>query len=76
MDMGKRKRPIVEKAEAKSYWWCTCGESINQPFCDGSHKGSNFVPKQIIIKESKTIAWCTCKETANPPYCDGSHSKL
>jgi CDGSH-type Zn-finger protein len=74
--MAERKRPIVEKVEAKSYWWCTCGKSEDQPFCDGSHKGSSFIPKQIIIEESKTVAWCTCKETATPPYCDGSHSKI
>ena len=69
-------RPIVEKAEAKDYWWCSCGRSSNQPFCDGSHKGTEYTPKQVKIEEEKNVAWCTCKATSNPPFCDGTHSDL
>ena len=69
-------KPIVEKTEAKDYWWCSCGKSANQPFCDGSHKGSEYTPKKVTMEDNKTVAWCTCKATSKPPFCDGTHSDL
>ena len=63
----------VDLEKGKTYAWCSCGESKNQPFCDGSHKGSSFSPLIFVAEESKTAHICLCKQTKNPPYCDGSH---
>jgi CDGSH-type Zn-finger protein len=60
----------------KSYFWCACGLSAKQPFCDGSHKGSGMTPVKFEATETKTAYLCGCKHTANPPFCDGSHNKL
>ena len=70
-------QPIgVELEEGKNYAFCTCGLSGNQPFCDGSHKGTDFTP-QMFQAEKTGKAWlCQCKQTGNAPFCDGSHSKL
>ena len=69
--------PIAIEVEAgKSYYWCTCGESSNQPYCDGSHKGSDFTPEMIKMEESKTVYFCTCKQTSTPGFCDGSHKNV
>ncbi|MBP6011071.1 MAG: CDGSH iron-sulfur domain-containing protein [Alphaproteobacteria bacterium] len=71
------RAPIPVEVEAgKSYWWCACGQSKNQPFCDGSHKGSAFTPLEYKATESKKVFFCTCKQTANHPLCDGTHNKL
>ena len=67
--------PIVTKLPAGDHFWCSCGYSAHQPFCDGSHKGQGFTPLKFTLEEEKTVALCTCKKTKNPPYCDGSHSK-
>ena len=66
----------VDLVEGKRYSWCTCGESSNQPFCDGSHKGGTFTPHSFIAAETKTAYLCTCKQTSNPGFCDGSHKTL
>jgi CDGSH-type Zn-finger protein len=58
---------------AGTYYWCACGNSKNQPFCDGAHKGTGFTPKQVVIAEAKKVAWCACKHSKNPPFCDGTH---
>jgi CDGSH-type Zn-finger protein len=71
-----QKGPLVQKAEAGTYWWCACGRSKTQPFCDGSHKGTGLEPKMVDIISGKTVAWCGCKHTTTPPFCDGSHSRL
>ena len=63
----------VEVESGKSYWWCACGQSSTQPFCDGSHKGSKFTPVKYEADESKKIFFCGCKATENAPLCDGSH---
>jgi len=71
------KAPIVVDVEAgKTYWWCACGKSAQQPFCDGSHKGSEFTPVKYEATESGQAWFCACKHTARPPLCDGSHKKL
>lgn len=69
--------PIKVEVEAgKDYWWCACGLSKNQPFCDGSHKGSDFSPMQWTADESGDKWFCACKQTAGEPFCDGSHNAL
>ena len=68
--------PIEVQLEAgKTYYWCSCGKSAGQPFCDGSHQGTDFEPAAFTADESKTAWLCTCKQTATPPFCDGSHDK-
>ena len=71
-----QKSPIVQKAEPGSYWWCACGRSQGQPFCDGSHKGSEFTPVEYIPEKTGKAFFCTCKRSAKKPLCDGSHKKL
>ena len=65
----------VEVEKDKSYYWCTCGKSSKQPFCDGTHKGSEFTPLAYKAEETKKVFFCPCKQTNNQPLCDGSHSK-
>lgn len=71
-----QKRPIVQKVEPGTYWWCACGRSAGQPFCDGSHKGTGFTPMKVEITEAQTVAWCACKHSGNAPFCDGTHGSL
>ena len=65
----------IEVEEGKSYFWCCCGKSSKQPFCDGSHKGSEFNPVAYKAEASKKMFFCDCKQTNNQPFCDGSHNK-
>lgn len=72
-----QKAPFVVELEAgKEYHWCACGESKNQPFCDGSHRGSEFTPVFFKTDESGPKYLCGCKHTKNPPFCDGTHKTL
>lgn len=72
-----QKGPYPVQVEAgKSYYWCACGLSANQPFCDGSHKSTDLTPVKLEATETKTIYLCGCKHTANQPFCDGTHAKL
>ena len=67
---------LVDVEKGKTYYWCACGNSKNQPFCDGSHKGSSFAPLAYVAEESRKAALCGCKHTKNQPMCDGSHKAL
>jgi len=72
-----QKSPIPVEVEAgKDYWWCSCGKSKNQPFCDGSHKGTTFSPVKWTAGESRKVAFCSCKQTGKSPICDGTHKAL
>lgn len=64
----------IEVEAGKAYYWCSCGRSAKQPFCDGSHSGSSFTPVKYDTTESRTVYFCGCKATGKAPLCDGSHS--
>ena len=72
-----QKAPYEAELDSeKSYWWCACGRSKNQPYCDGSHKGTDFVPLEVKVRRTRTYWLCGCKKTSTPPYCDGAHNNL
>lgn len=72
-----QKGPFAVEVEAgKSYFWCACGRSANQPFCDGSHKDTGFSPIKWQAEKAKTVYFCGCKNSANKPLCDGTHNKI
>jgi len=65
----------VDVIEGKDYYWCSCGRSKSQPFCDGSHKGTTFEPVAFKAEKTETVHLCGCKKTGSAPFCDGSHNK-
>jgi CDGSH-type Zn-finger protein len=72
-----QKGPFQVATEAgKSYWWCACGRSAAQPFCDGSHKGTGLVPVEFKAAADGDAWFCGCKQSAAQPLCDGTHSRL
>ena len=70
------KSPLLLEMQAGTYYWCACGQSQNQPFCDGSHQGTTFEPKAVTIDEIQSVFWCRCKQSGNAPFCDGTHNVL
>ena len=71
------RMPIeVEVTAGETYWWCACGRSKTQPFCDGSHAGTGLSPVEHLAARTRRLLLCTCKRTARPPICDNSHLKL
>lgn len=66
----------VQVEQGKSYWWCACGRSQSQPFCDGSHKGTGLEPARYQADKSTTVYFCGCKQTRTTPMCDGTHATL
>lgn len=72
-----QKKPYPVSIEAgTTYWWCACGRSARQPFCDGSHKGTAFAPVKFVADEDGMVFFCGCKATQNAPHCDSSHGML
>ncbi len=71
------KKPVIMDLAAGSYWWCRCGKSGKQPFCDGAHRqGTGLTPVEFKLDQPKRVAICQCKHTGTPPFCDGTHQKL
>ncbi len=72
-----KKGPYVESVAAgKTYFWCACGKSKTQPFCDGSHESTSFKPVKWVADETRKRAFCGCKATQDQPFCDGAHKDL
>ena len=75
--IAAQRGPYGVKVEAgKEYWWCACGRSKAQPFCDGSHKGTGLAPMMFKAETPGELWFCGCKATGAKPFCDGSHNKL
>jgi CDGSH-type Zn-finger protein len=75
-EVAQKELYPVELEAGKRYAWCACGYSTNQPFCDGSHKGTGFSPEVFTAEDAKTTYLCGCKHTGSVPFCDGSHGAL
>jgi len=72
-----QKAPFaVELTEGDTYYWCACGRSKSQPFCDGSHTGTGIEPRAFKAEKTGTAYLCGCKKTSNQPFCDGTHKDL
>ena len=74
--IAAREPAGVEVEAGRDYFWCACGRSAKQPFCDGSHKGTEFTPVKYQASESKRLYFCCCKRSGGAPLCDGSHKNL
>jgi len=74
--IAQRSPFVVEVETGKTYFWCQCGLSSKQPFCDGSHKSTAFTPIRYYAEESKKVLFCGCKRTSRKPLCDGTHNSL
>ena len=74
--IAKKGPFVVELEEGHNYFWCTCGRSEKQPFCDGSHKDTEFTPLKFTAEDTKKYGLCGCKHTKNAPFCDREHSNL
>lgn len=66
----------VQVTAGETYYWCSCGRSKRQPFCDGAHEGSDFAPQAFTAEKSETVYLCQCKHSGNGPFCDGAHNHL
>ncbi len=74
--IAMKKHCSVDVEAGQSYWWCSCGRSASQPFCDGAHKGTDFAPVEYIATETGNVHFCGCKHSAEGPVCDGAHHNL
>jgi mannose-6-phosphate isomerase-like protein (cupin superfamily)/CDGSH-type Zn-finger protein len=74
--VARPKPCLVALKGGRTYFWCACGRSAKQPFCDGSHKGTGFEPRKFVAAADEEVLLCGCKQTADAPFCDGTHSNL
>jgi CDGSH-type Zn-finger protein len=74
--IASRTPYAVDVQKDQTYWWCSCGQSKNQPYCDGSHKPTSFTPVKFVAERSEKVWFCGCKKSAKTPFCDGTHNKL
>ncbi|VAX30678.1 hypothetical protein MNBD_NITROSPIRAE01-1414 [hydrothermal vent metagenome] len=76
--MSERKQPYVISEEPGDKYYCACGKSENQPYCDGAHERLNTgkTPTHVVIEKKKSVAWCGCRKSENMPFCDGTHTRL
>ena len=74
--LSPQKAPYGVDLTPGDYWWCACGRSKNQPFCDGSHKGSGFTPVKFAVAKAEKVWLCGCKRSGKKPMCDGTHKSL
>ncbi len=73
--ISSQNEPYEVELETGTYWWCACGRSKTQPFCDGSHKETDITPVEFTIEEKKTVWLCGCRKSGSKPMCDGTHKK-
>jgi CDGSH-type Zn-finger protein len=71
-----QKAPYAVELSPGEYWYCTCGRSATQPFCDGAHQGTSFTPQAFTVDKKDTYYVCGCKRTEGAPFCDGTHKSL
>lgn len=71
-----QKAPYAVDVTPGDYWWCSCGRSAKQPFCDGSHKGTGLAPVKYTATKDEKVWFCGCKQSGKPPMCDGSHKSM
>mgnify|MGYP001607024935 CR=1 FL=1 len=78
IDMAERKQPYIIEEQPGEKYWCACGESKKQPYCDGSHEKlkPGKTPIRVVIETARKVAWCGCGQSSNKPFCDGSHKNL
>jgi mannose-6-phosphate isomerase-like protein (cupin superfamily)/CDGSH-type Zn-finger protein len=74
--VARPKPCLVSLQGGRTYFWCQCGRSANQPFCDGSHKGTGLEPRKFVARIDEEVLLCGCKQTADAPFCDGTHTNL
>ena len=75
-EIGGRQPIVLDAKAGETYWWCACGRSKNQPFCDGSHAVTAFTPIEWTPDRDRRVLLCACKRTGKAPLCDGSHAEL